>query len=61
MNEQVFILLNDKIDAVEKKVDKISENVDQMLAFKWQIIGGSVVVSLIAGFAVQVLLVVFSK
>lgn len=56
MDDQVFSLLNDKIEAVDKKVDGIASDVKEMLAFKWQIIGGSVVVSLIVGVAIQLLL-----
>lgn len=61
MNEQVFKLLNDKIDKVEIKVDKMATNVEKMLAFKWQIVGGSVVISLLAGLVVQIIIAYITR
>jgi tetrahydromethanopterin S-methyltransferase subunit G len=56
MQEQVVQLLNDKIDKVDERVSRIEDKVDQLLAFKWQIIGGSVIMSLIVTFFIQLLL-----
>jgi hypothetical protein len=56
MQEQVVQLLNDKIDKVDTRVGRIEDKVDQLLAFKWQIIGGSVIMSLIVTFFIQLLL-----
>lgn len=61
VNEQVFELLKEKINAVEADVAEIKADVKEMLAFKWQIIGGSVVVSAIVGVAIQVVISILSK
>ena len=61
MDDQVFELLNDKINKVEQKVDLIGVDVKEMLSFKWQIVGGSVVISLIIGLAIQLILGVVNK
>jgi hypothetical protein len=61
MDEQVFHLINDKIKTVEAKVDDVAKDVKQMLAFKWQIIGGSVVMSAIVGVGIQIFLALINK
>lgn len=61
MDDQVFVLLNDKIENVDRKVDSIAADVKEMLAFKWQIIGGSVIVSLVVGSAIQLVLSMVTK
>lgn len=44
------------LESIDGRLDKIEEKVDTMLEFKWQIIGGSVILSLILGVAVQILI-----
>lgn len=50
--------LEHKMDA---KLDEINQKIDRLLAFKWQVIGGSVVVSAIIGIAIQLLSIYGSK
>ncbi len=56
MDDQVFQLINEKIDSIEQnmnekfvdvseKVEAVAADVSKLLQFKWQIIGGSVVAS----------------
>jgi hypothetical protein len=47
-----------KLIVEEIKVDirRVEKKVDSMLAFKWQLIGGGVVVSTIVGICVQFLI-----
>jgi tetrahydromethanopterin S-methyltransferase subunit G len=61
MDSTIVQLLRDSIDKVDAKVDKIDEKVSAMLAFKYQIIGGSVIMSAIIGVAIQIFLAVYSK
>lgn len=61
MNDQTFELLNEKINKVESKVDDVAKDVKEMLAFKWQIIGGTMVVSAIIGIVIQVLLALINN
>lgn len=56
MDATIVELLKDKIDKVDEKVDRLEGKVDQLLQFKWQIIGGSVVASIIIGGLVQILI-----
>lgn len=43
------------LESIDKRLGTIEGKVDTMIEFKWQIIGGSVVLSLILGIAVQIL------
>ena len=61
MDATIVELLRDKIDKVEEKVDKIDEKLDQILEFKWQIVGGSVVMSVRIGVLIQVANLVWNK
>lgn len=68
MNEQVIELLRDKIDNVDRKVDEVKgdvkdirEDVKEMLAFKWQIVGGSLVCSVLASILIQFILNFWGK
>lgn len=42
-------------DKVESRFDVVNEKLDTLLEFKWQIVGGSIVVSLVISVIVQVL------
>ncbi len=48
MDNQLFEIIMDRMDRIEKKVDKLVE-------FKWQIIGGGIVVSAIITVGFQIL------
>lgn len=51
---------NDKlIDYLVERVENIDKKVDQLLQFKWQIIGGSVVISAVLAIIIQVAAIVF--
>jgi hypothetical protein len=43
------------IKEMKKDIRDVNEKVDRLLQFKWQIIGGSVVISIIATGLIQVL------
>lgn len=53
MSEQLIEWLKEDIKSVKEDVKEINAKVDEMLAFKWQIVGGSVVISLIVGVILQ--------
>lgn len=38
---------------VDKKLDTIDAKLDQLIQFKWQIVGGSVVISVLVTLAIQ--------
>ena len=61
MDNKVVDLLVEALNKVDLKVDKLDEKVTEMLAFKWQIVGGSLVVSIIVGAAIQIFLAVAAK
>lgn len=68
MNEQILELLKDKINAVdarvgrlENSVNEVGSDVKEMLKFKWQIIGGSVVISAVVGVAIQILITIMGR
>lgn len=58
-NDKLIDYLKDDLkrldDKVESRFEVINEKLDTLLRFKWQIIGGSVVVSLVITTLVQVL------
>lgn len=41
---------------LKERVEKIDEKVDQLLAFKWQVIGASMVVSVVVTLGIQLLM-----
>lgn len=61
MDEQIVELLRDKIDRVDAKVDEVRADVKEMLAFKWQIVGGSLVCSVLASVLIQFLINFWGK
>lgn len=61
MESTIVQLLREAIDKVDSKVDRIDEKVNQLLAFKYQIIGGSVLISAIVGIVLQILIAFMSK
>ncbi len=65
-NEVVLIteLINKvdaKADGIDAKVDVVAGKVDDLLAFKWQVFGGTVVVSLIVGTIVSVIVAIVGR
>lgn len=53
MSEQLIEWLKEDLQSVKSDVKEINAKVDEMLAFKWQIVGGSVVISLVVGVILQ--------
>jgi len=53
MSEQLIEWLKEDLQSVKSDVKEINAKVDEMLAFKWEIVGGSVVISLIVGIVLQ--------
>lgn len=48
-------------DKVETKFNTVNEKLDTLLQFKWQIVGGSVVISLVVSVLIQVFSINASK
>lgn len=55
-DQQLIEWLKDDLKSVKDDIKSINQKVDEMLAFKWQIVGGSVVVSLLVGIVVQLII-----
>ena len=49
------------IDLIVSRMDKMEEKIDRLLAFKWQVVGGTVVVSLILTTIFQVVIAVLER
>lgn len=45
----------EKFDKVEQRFDRLEGKIDTLLMFKWQIIGGSAVLSIVVAFIFQLL------
>lgn len=56
VSDQAFELLLEKFRDADKRLDTIDEKMDELLSFKWKIIGGSVVISTLFTFLVSVLM-----
>lgn len=56
MSEQLIEWLKEDIKSVKEDVKQINAKVDEMLQFKWQIVGGSVVISLLVGIVLQIVI-----
>lgn len=48
-------------DYLIERIEKIDEKVDQLLAFKWQIIGGAAAISVVVTACFQIVLVLINK
>jgi len=53
--------MNDLAPYLDKRLDRLEEKVDKLLAFKWQIIGGSAVISAIVGLVVHILITILKN
>lgn len=54
--------MDDKVyQLIIARMDRLEEKVDRLLAFKWQIIGGSLVASVVLTVALQVVLSIVNK
>jgi tetrahydromethanopterin S-methyltransferase subunit G len=53
--------LRQDIQSVKEDVKNINSKVDEMLSFKYQIVGGSVALSAIIGILIQIMLVYMAK
>lgn len=49
-------LLDYFIKRTDERFDQLEEKIDTLIKFKWQIIGGAAIVSLMVTFAMQVFL-----
>lgn len=41
------------LEMIHARLDRMEDKIDKMLAFKWQIVGGTFVVSIILGVLIQ--------
>jgi len=60
-DQRLLEWLKEDVDRVNIKVDILNAKIDDMLKFKWQIIGGSVVISAVLGIAIQLFLTAFGQ
>lgn len=60
MDQKLIDWLRDDLDSVKTDVKQINAKVDEMLQFKWQIVGGSVVMSLIVGVVIQIFVAIYT-
>ena len=64
-NDRLIDYLKDDLkrldDKVEAKFNTVNEKLDTLLQFKWQIVGGSVVISLVVSVLIQVFSINASK
>lgn len=51
----------DLLEYIVQRVEKIDQKVDSLLQFKWQIISGSVVLSVVATFLIQTFIFFYEK
>lgn len=54
MDDQLFQMIMDRFGKLDNKVD-------DLLKFKWQIMGGTAVVSTIVGIGIQILIAKYGK
>jgi hypothetical protein len=59
MDPIVFKLLNEKIDKIDEKTDSIEAKVDTLLEFKWKVVGGTILASLLLTGAFKILELTF--
>lgn len=59
MDQNFIDLLKENIDEVKDDVRRIESKVDQLLEFKWQIIGGSLFASILITMALQFVAMIF--
>lgn len=52
---------NGRFDRIETWLVSLSEKVDELRQFKWQIIGGSVAISAIVALAINIIMVIVTK
>jgi len=55
MDSQAFQLLMSKLSEQDKRFDEIDQKIDVLLRFKWQIIGGSVILSTVITVVIQII------
>lgn len=53
--------INKRIDDVAERIDSIDGKVDELLKFKWQIIGGSMVLSALFSFIISVTMSIINR
>lgn len=61
MDETIITLLNDRISEVKADLKEINNKVDDLLRFKWQIVGGSLVLSTIFSVLTSILVNMLNK
>lgn len=65
MNEKLFEFLKQDIDGLRSEVredlKEIKSSLDEVLRFKWQIIGGSVIISAFLSVAVSFMSAILSR
>lgn len=49
------------VDLINERMNRIEEKVDRILSFKWQIVGASVALSAMLTIAVQIVAIIFTK
>lgn len=49
------------IEGIDKRLESVEGKIDKLLEFKWQIIGGSVLMSSILAVAIQIVSIFWGK
>lgn len=52
---------NTIVDLINERMNRLEDKVDKILSFKWQIIGGATVISLALTLAVNIIAIIYSK
>ena len=59
--EKYIESLEKRITKLDNKMDDLDEKMDDLLKFKWQIMGGTMIVSIVVGIVLQILIAAFGK
>jgi len=61
MQEKLFDFLKQDITELKQDIGALNEKVDQLLEFKWKVIGGTILASLILTGMFQVVYIILEK
>jgi hypothetical protein len=61
VDQNTFVLLLQRIDTVKSDLDEVRDDVKALLRFKWQLMGGSIVASMIMSVFIAYFIQIFSK
>lgn len=59
MDDQTFTLLTDRLHAIECRLCEVNDKIDEVLSFKWRLMGMASVVGFFGALAMEIVLRVF--